>query len=81
MTIYEIEDSDNSENENYHNTYRERKRMLIISDFENENKTKDVENEENIVKAEFCRWPFVDVFIIIFRFGSHQCLNYYTKGP
>ena len=45
-----IEDFDDSENENYHNS--ERKRIRIISDIERESETKDAdENEENIVKA------------------------------
>ena len=61
--INEIEDSDDSRNENCHNTYRKRKRMRI-SDTENENEIKD--------KSRRC-------FIIVFRFGSHRCLDSYTK--
>ena len=50
--INEIEDSDNSGNKNFHNTYRKRKRMHIISDIESESEIKDADNEKNTVKAE-----------------------------
>ena len=61
-----------SGNENYHTTYRKRRRMRIIS--ESESEIKGVDNEKNIVKAGSC-------FIIVFKFGSHRCLDYYTKRP
>lgn len=57
---------DNS-GENYRNTYRERKRMRIISNTESESEIKDVDNEGNILQDPFT------CFIIVFKFGSHQC--------
>ena len=35
-----------------------KKRMRIISDIESKSKTKDAENEKNIVKAGSRRWLF-----------------------
>lgn len=46
--------------------------MRIIS--ESESEIKGVDNEKNIMKAGSC-------FIIVFKFGSHRCLDYYTKRP
>lgn len=59
-------------NENYHTTYRKKRRMRILK--ESESEIKGVDNEKNIVKAGSC-------FIIVFKFGSHRCLDYYTKRP
>ena len=52
--INKIKNSDDSEN--YYNTYHKRKRMRIISDIESKSETKDVDNEENTVKAGFRTW-------------------------
>ena len=53
--INEIEDSDDSGNENYHNTYHKKKNMRIIADIESKNETKDADNKKNTVKAGSCR--------------------------
>ena len=52
--------------------------MRIISDIKSENEIKDTYNEKKKKKLWNQDGPFT-YFIIVFRFGSHQCLDYYTK--
>ena len=51
-SINEIEDSDDWLRMKIITIHRKRKRMCIISDSESESEIKDIDNEENTVKAE-----------------------------
>ena len=55
--------------------------MRIISNIECESEIKNAGDKENTMKAGFPLDGSFMYLIIIFRLGSHQCLDYYTKGP
>ena len=76
--INEIEDSDDSGNENYHNTYHKKKICVLLQILKAKMKQKMLIIKKILWKQDPVDSSFM-CLKIVFEFGSHQCLDYYIK--